>query len=213
MFGGDPRAGGFRLRDERLEACLFGLRFELPGRRLAPGMMLAGERRGLQVSGDGLLELIARRPLAFLVAHALRLSALYRALEQTRLRLVAEVQKQRIDSIRVVVERHALNEHWPGFFTRIHEMALERGGAVRPAAGGEFLPAGAFGLDDATSEVGVEDGAQRAGGKEAERGIVAGEQGAVEAYPYQAGRLPVEEPAQERRVSQDCALLPSRAGT
>ena len=289
MFGGDPRAGGLRLRDERLEASLFGrcrlsvfltcgsgsrfrctrgrerglqlggavamlpvlirqrepafldhslelgqlrlsllflrgLRFALPGRRPALDGVLIGERSVFQVFGDGLFELIARRPLTFLAAHAVHLRALDLALELAHLRLVAEVQQQRVDPVGMVVERHALNEHRSRLAAGDHEMALERGGAVRPAASGELLPPGPFGLGDAIGELSVEDGAERADGEKPERGIVAGEQGAVEAHPDQAGRLPLEKPAQVCRVSreirraafspgQDCALLPTRAGT
>ena len=203
---------------------LRGLLFALPGRRPAFDNVSIGERRAFQVLGDGLFELIARRPLTFFTAHAVHLRALDRALELAHLRLVAEVQQQRVDAVRMVVERHALNEHRSRLVAGRHQMAVERRGAVRPAACDEFLPPRPFGLDDAIDEGGVEDGAQRADGEEAERGIVAGEQAAVEAHPDQAGRLPLEEPAQVRRVSrgirraafspgQDCALLPTRAGT
>ena len=164
MFGDDPRAGGLRLRDERLEARLFGrrgmnaplegfellavlfgclilprerglkrgdavamlpvavqqrelafldhlleldqlrlsslfvrgLRFELVDQPL--GMMLVGERRGPQVFGDGLFEMIARRAQTFLGAHAVHLGALFRALEKRR--SAASLQASRAPSRR-----------------------------------------------------------------------------------------------------------------
>ena len=131
----------------------------------ALGMMFVNERCGVQVFSDGPFELIARRTLTFLFARALRLRALDGPLEQAHLRLVAEVQQQRVDPVRVIIERDALNEYRSHVATGDHEMAFERGRAVRPAAGGEFLPPGAFGLDDAIGEAGVEDGAQRADGE------------------------------------------------
>jgi hypothetical protein len=57
-----------------------------------------------------------------------------------------------------------------------------------------------LGRGNTISQVGVQDGAPRGGGEEAERGIVARQQCPVEAHAYQAGRLPVEEPTQIRGV-------------
>jgi hypothetical protein len=78
-------------------------------------------------------------------------------------------------------------------------MALERCGTL-PASRHEFLPLSALGRDYAIGQVGVQDGAPRADAEEAERGMVAREQYTVEAHPYQAGRLPLEEPTQMRCV-------------
>ena len=141
-----------------------------------------------------------------------------------RLRLVAEVEQQRLETVRVVLERNPLNEHGSSIVIGDDEMALERCGAVRPASRREFLPLGALGRDNAIGQVGVQDGAPRADAEEAERGIVARQQYTVEAHPYQAGRLPLEEPTQIRRVrrwrqragcshiGRKCTRFHSRAG-
>ena len=177
-----------------------GLRFERLRQPLALGLILFGQHRKLQPFSGGLFDLITSRSLTFFVADTVDLGALNRVLEPTGLRLVAEVEQQRFDTVRVVLERNPLNEHGSSIVIEDDEMALERCGATRPASRREFLPLGALGRDHAISQAGVQDGAQRADAEEAERGIVARQQYTVEAHPYQAGRLPLEQPAQIRRV-------------
>ena len=177
-----------------------GLRFERLGQPPALGLVLVGQRRELALFSDGLFDLITNRSLTFFVAHAVDLGALDRVLEPMCLRLVAEVEQQRFHTVRVVLERNPLNEHRSSFVIGGGEMALDRCGAIRPASRREFLPLGMLGRDNAISQVGVQGGAQRVDAEEAERGIIARQQYAVETHPYQAGRLPLEEPAQVRRV-------------
>lgn len=57
----------------------------------------------------------------------------------------------------MVSERDSLNEQGSSVVEN-HEMALERCGALRPDTGGEFLPLGAIGRDEAIGQVGVQDG-------------------------------------------------------
>jgi hypothetical protein len=190
---------------ERDEFCLSalticGLRFERLRQPPALGLILVGQHRELQPFSDGLFDLITSRSLTFFVAHTVDLGALDGVLEPMRLRLVAEVVQQRLETVRVVLERNPLNEHGTSIVIGDDEMALERRGAVRPASRREFLPLGALGRDNAISEVGVQYGAPRSDAEEAERGNVSSQQYTLEAHTYKAGRLPLEEPTQIQRV-------------
>jgi hypothetical protein len=118
------------------------------------GLVLGGYCRELHSFNDGLFDLIACGPLTFFLACTVDLGTPDGALEPMRLRLIAEAEQQRVDTIGVVVERNPVNEHGPNVVID-DEMGLERGGARRPHSFGEFLPLGEFGRDDAIRQIGV----------------------------------------------------------
>ena len=116
--------------------------------------------------------------------------------EKLRLRLVAEVKQQRLDKVRVVLERNPLNEHRVSLVIADDEIALERCSARLPASRDVFLPLSPLGRHYAIDQVGAHDCAPHVDAEEAERGTVPCEQHPVEAHAYQAGRLLLEEPTQ-----------------
>jgi hypothetical protein len=95
-----------------------------PALGLIFGMVLGGYCRELHSFNDGLFDLIACRPQTFFLACAADLGTPDGALEPMHLRLIAEVEQQRVDTIGVVLERNPLNEHGPNVFVD-EEMGLE----------------------------------------------------------------------------------------
>ena len=103
-----------------------------------------------------------------------------------RQRRVAEAEQQRVDTVRMVLDRNALKEHGSIDAVRDREVALNRGGTACPDPVGKFLPVSAVGRDEAIGQVGVQDGPERVDAEEAERCIVAGEEHAVP-RPHEPG--------------------------
>jgi hypothetical protein len=180
---------------ERDELCLSalaigGLRVERLGQPPALGPILVDRYADLQPFNAALGDSIATRALTFVqkIDHG----AEDRLLEPLRLRLVAEVKQQRLETVRVVLERSPLNEHAASLVIADDEIALERCGTRVPAPRHEFLPLSAVSRDYAIDQVRAHDAA-RVDAEEAERATAARDQRSVEAHPDQAGRLPLEE--------------------
>jgi len=147
------------LDEYRFSALAFrDVRIERPGQPVALGFMLglvlSRYCRELHSFNDGLFDLVACLPLTFFLACTVDLGTPDGVLEPMHLRLIAEIEQQRVDTIGVVVERNPLNEHGPNVVTD-DEKGLERGGARRPQSFGEFLPLGEFGRDEAIRQIGV----------------------------------------------------------
>ena len=97
----------------------------------------------------------------------------------------------------MILERDGLQECRPGGGAAgWTDMACERRGAVGPDARGELLPLRPLFRNEAICQIGVQNRAERSAAEQGKRGIVAREQRAVQASANEAGRLPVEQPAQ-----------------
>jgi hypothetical protein len=158
------------------------LRFERVDKSPTLGLVLAGAHRGLEPVSDGRVDLIAGSPTFFILERVDR-GALGRGVELLRRRLVAEVQQQRLDTVRVVRERHRLKQHRARIVIAGYEMPLDRCLAIRRASRHELGPLAAFGRDQSIEKVAVDDGGLLAGTEQIERGIVAREHNTVEAHP------------------------------
>ena len=187
------------IRDLRVEGC---------GQTLPFGPMLFDLCGQPLLFRESPVELLVRlfRPsfLAFLAFLAFTGDplALKRCLEPVRQRRVAEAEQERLDTIRVVVDRDALKKHGAIGAGRESQMVFGRRGAARPDLIGEFLPVSTVGRGQAVRQVGVQDSAERVDIEEAERRIIASEEQAVPAHANQAARLPLEELAEIGGIRQ-----------
>jgi len=188
MVGSDAVALGVMVGNDRLEASLFGNR-----RRFC---RMRSRQRRLQHRDIAavLTFLLQRRQLAalefFLERCERRLAVPVgrgtpgRLLDALARRLLANVEQQRLETVRMLRERNRLNEHAARRVIAEEKIAFEGCGAFRPASRREFLPLSALARDEAVAQVGVQDRWPRTASQQAERGIVAGEQPAVQAHPY-----------------------------
>jgi hypothetical protein len=176
------------------------LRVEGCGQTLPLDPILVDLCDKLLVFRERLFELLARLFLPSFLAFTADLFALKRSFEPMRQRRVAEAEQQRVDTVRVVVDRNALKEHGSIGAVRESQMVFNRRGAARPGSIGKFLPIAAGGRGQAVRQVGIQDGAERFHAEEAERRIIAGEEQAVPAHANQAARLPLEELTEIRGI-------------
>jgi len=187
----------FELGDARLSAlAICRLRVEHLGEPRAFGLIIVGQHAKLQRFSADPFVLIADR----LTHHRGAL-----VVQPLRLRLLAEMEQQRLDTVRMVCERDSLNNHGASVLIADDEMTVEGRRAFGRASRDEFLPLRVAGREQAIGQAAVQDGSPLCS-EEGERRLVAREQNAIETHPYQARWPPLEQPAQRRGVRRRTQL-------